>query len=86
MDTTAPPKKASKPVQAPLSPSRVRYGLMNPRGEYLVVPFQVNGKWQEWSTCSTTAIRWVDFDAVHDAQKTWNSLHFDNGPVTVVKV
>lgn len=90
MDTTAPPKAASSATQGPLSPfpipGRVRYGLMNPQGEYLVHPYLLEGKWHEWHLESYDAVAWVDFDAIHDAAKTWNALHIDQSPVLVVKL
>jgi hypothetical protein len=90
MDTTSPTKAPQGAAQAPLrpltAPSRIRYGLINPNGEYLVRPYQVDGKWHEWHFEPDTAVAWVDFDAISDAAKVWNSLHFDNGPVVVVKL
>jgi hypothetical protein len=90
MDTTAPPKKAPKAAQAPLSPvaapGRIRYGLMNPKGEYFVHPYQLDGKWHEWHLESYDAVAWVDFDSVHDAAKTFNALHIEHSSVLVVKL
>jgi len=90
MDTTAPPKKAPKAAQTPLSPvaipGRLRYGLMNPKGEYFVHPYKLDGKWHEWHLESYDAVAWVDFDAIHDAAKCWNMLHIEESPVLVVKL
>lgn len=73
-------------TQRPLSPfplrGKIRYGLMNVRGEYFSHAYRYSGKWREWSAEPTDAHAWVSLDRCADAAKVWLATHGE--PLTVV--
>jgi hypothetical protein len=88
MTTTSPPETLQSATQEPLCPvavpGKVRYGLMNLQGQYLVHAYKVEHGWSEWHTEPFDAIEWVDEDSVYAAAKVWLQIH--NQPLVVVRL
>ena len=63
------------PAVAPVAGPRVRYGLMNDRGEYFCHAYRCADQWLEWDYSAHDAHEWVDRAACEAAAKTWHATH-----------
>jgi hypothetical protein len=55
--------------------ARLRYGLMNDRGQYFVHPYRYADTWLEWDYSAHDAHEWVDRSACEAAAKVWQATH-----------